>query len=275
VRLLHRGAETAVARAAAAAGTVAVISTDSHQPYPEIAAAAPGATWFQLYAYRSAADVDRTVAMAEEAGAGALVVTVDGTWPARRISTRRSGFTPPAWVDFGTLRHLGIHAGALPAGARLDRLPVTAADLARLRARTALPLVVKGVLHPADARRCVDLGADGIVVSNHGGRQLDGVVPSIAALPAVVDAVGTEVTVMVDGGIRSGVDVVRALALGARAVCLGRPYLWGLAAGGEAGVAGVLALVGEELRDALRQLGLSSVGAVTGDCLFPADGGRS
>jgi 4-hydroxymandelate oxidase len=271
VRLLHPDAESGVARAAAAAGTIAMISTDSHEPYPAVAAAARGATWFQLYAYRSLDDVARTVGMAEEAGAGALVVTVDGTWAAQRVSARRAGFALPGEVDFGTLAQLGIHAGHPPPSARLDRLPLTWDDLAWLRGRTALPLVVKGVLHPADARACADAGVDGVVVSNHGGRQLDGVVPGIVALPAVVDAVGTDTTVLFDGGIRSGIDVVRALALGARAVCLGRPYLWGLALAGERGVGSVLNLVADELRDALRQLGLASVGAITGDCLFPVD----
>jgi 4-hydroxymandelate oxidase len=268
-RLVHRDAESAVARAAADVGTVAVISADSHEPYPAVAAGAPGATWFQLYAYRSPADVDRTVDLAVASGAGAIVVTVDAAYPARRISARRAGFAPPDWIDFGTLRQLGLFDGGMPAGARLDRLRLGWDDLRRLRERTPVPLVVKGVLHPDDARRCRDLGADGIIVSNHGGRQLDGVMPGIRALPAVVAATEGHVPVLVDGGIRSGVDVVRALALGATAVCLGRPYLWGLALGGRSGVAGVLAVVHDELRDALRQLGLPSVAAITADCLAP------
>jgi 4-hydroxymandelate oxidase len=278
VRLLHRDAETAVARAAAGAGVVSVVSTDSHEPYPDVAdAVAPGSTWFQLYAYRSRADTERTVDMAIAAGAGALVVTVDASFAARRVTARRAGFVPPDHVDFGTLRLLGLFDGALPPGARLDRLPVTWDDLAWLRERCTIPLVVKGILHPDDARACVDLGADAIIVSNHGGRQLDGAVPGVRALPAVADAVAraagdraaTGCAVLVDGGIRSGVDVVRALALGARAVCLGRPYLWGLALGGQAGVAAVLDLVEGELRDALRQLGLASVADISPDCLAP------
>jgi 4-hydroxymandelate oxidase len=269
VRLLHRDAETAVARAAASAGTVAVISTDSHQPYPDVADAAPGATWFQLYAYGDRAAVDRTVEMAVDAGAGALVVTVDAAHAARRVSARRAGFATPDWVDFGTLRLLGLHGGTVPASGRLDRLVLGWDDLRRIRARTALPLVVKGVLHPDDARTAVDLGAGAVVVSNHGGRQLDGVVPAVRALPAVADAVDGRAAVLVDGAVRTGVDVVRALALGADAVLLGRAYLWGLAVGGGDGVAGVLGVVADELRDALRQLGLPGTGSVTADCLAP------
>ena len=113
-------------------------------------------------------------------------------------------------------------------------------DIHRIRAGTSLPLLIKGVLNPADARRCVEAGADGVIVSNHGGRQLDGVVPTVVALEQIAQEIGADCTVLVDGGIRSGVDVVKALALGADAVCIGRPYLWGLSSAGDAGVVAVL-----------------------------------
>ena len=140
-------------------------------------------------------------------------------------------------------------------------------DIAWIRERCELPLLIKGVLHPADARRCADAGADGVVVSNHGGRQLDGVVPTLVALEQIAPVVRDECTVLVDGGVRSGVDVVKALALGAHAACIGRPYLWGLSVAGDAGVEYVLALLRRELEDALLQLGVNSVAEVGPDAV--------
>jgi 4-hydroxymandelate oxidase len=160
-------------------------------------------------------------------------------------------------VDFGTLRSLSILAGSAPEDARLDRLPLTWSDLEWIRERTTLPLVIKGILDPKDARRCVDLGVDGIIVSNHGGRQLDSATPSLFALRHISDEIGQDCLLLIDGGIRSGVDVVKALAFGAKAICLGRPYLWGLAIAGAPGVESVLRLLRLELEDALLQIGAS------------------
>ncbi|WP_431045565.1 alpha-hydroxy acid oxidase [Streptomyces sp. P1-3] len=258
-RLLHPDAELATARAAQEAGTVSIVSSDSHYPFREIAGSVKDGCWFQLYAYEGRACIAETLAMAETAGARALVLTVDAHYPARRVAAARSGFRTPSDVEFGTLRELGILEGPIPASARIERYPVTWDDLAWIRERTAVPLVVKGVLRAADARRCVDLGADGIVVSNHGGRQLDDVVSSLAALEGVVAEVGRDCAVLVDGGVRSGTDVIKALASGADAVCVGRPYLWGLGLAGQAGVAAVLTLLRQELDDALRQLGAAGV----------------
>jgi 4-hydroxymandelate oxidase len=264
---LHADAELATARAAVEAGTVSIVSTDSHYPFPAVAAVAGKNCWFQLYPYRTQADVEAMIDMVLDAGAAALVVTVDARFPARRISARRAGFRTPPHVDFGTLRLLGILAGDVPADARLERLPLTWDDLARIRRRVKVPLLVKGVLHPADARRCCELGADGVIVSNHGGRQLDGVVPSLVALEEVAGEVRDHCAVLFDGGIRSGVDVVKALALGAHAVCIGRPYLWGLSIGGEAGVKAVLTLLQREVEDTLLQLGLAAVSDIRPDCV--------
>ncbi|HEX3778653.1 MAG TPA: alpha-hydroxy acid oxidase [Pseudonocardiaceae bacterium] len=259
-RLVHADAELATARAAASRGGVSIVSTDSHFPYSEIADAAPGRTWFQLFAYRSRADVEATLEFAESCGTSAIVVTVDASFAARRLSTQRAGYRLPAGVDYGTLRTLGILRGAPPSCGRLDKLPVTWDDLRWIRGRTNLPLLVKGVLRPVDARRCVDLGVDATIVSNHGGRQLDGVIPSLFALESVVDAVPVEHPVLLDGGVRSGVGVAKAVALGARAVCIGRPYLWGLGLAGERGVQRVLDLLKAEFADAMLQLGISTVG---------------
>ncbi|MFF7357317.1 MULTISPECIES: alpha-hydroxy acid oxidase [Streptomyces] len=258
-RLVHPDAELATARAAAGHGLLSLVSTDSHYPYAEITEAAPGRTWFQLFAYRSRRDVEATLEYAETCGASAIVVTVDASFAARRLTTRRAGYRLPGTVDYGTLRTLGILQGAPPAGGRHDKLPLTFADLEWIRGRTRLPLLVKGVLRPLDAKRCLDLGTDATIVSNHGGRQLDGVVPALFALRAVVESVPQDHPVLLDGGVRSGTDLAKAIALGARAVCIGRPYLWGLGLGGRHGVERVLDILHAEFSDALLQLGITTV----------------
>jgi 4-hydroxymandelate oxidase len=264
-RLLDEGAELATAQAAAEGGVCSIVSSDSHHPFEAIAPTAPGRCWFQLYAYDCRDTVAATIAMAEDAGATAIVVTVDAAYAARRIAAERAGFRTPAHVDFGTLRALGVLDGAVPAHGRLGRLPLTWDDLGWIRERTSVPMLVKGIVRAGDARRCVECGADGVIVSNHGGRQLDGALPSLVALPEVAAEVGGEAATLVDGGVRSGVDVVKALALGADAICIGRPYLWGLALDGEAGVSAVLALLRREVTDTLLQLGVDGVGDVASD----------
>lgn len=266
-RLLHEGAELATARAALAAGTIPIVSTDSHYPFTSVSEASNRTSWFQLYPYRSRADVIATIDMAIEAGATVIVLTVDASYPARRISAKRSGFRTPDYVDFGILRSLGILEGNIPADGRMERMPLTWDDMKWIRSRTPVPLVIKGILHREDARRCVTLGADGVIVSNHGGRQLDSVLPSIVALEEIVDEVGNDCVVLVDGGIRSGLDVIKALALGAKAVCIGRPYLWGLSLDGEEGIRAVLQILRSEIEDTLCQLGLESISQVGSDCL--------
>ncbi|MFE2294414.1 alpha-hydroxy acid oxidase [Streptomyces sp. NPDC059452] len=264
-RLLHEDAEIATARAAESAGTVSIVSTDSHHVFADVTGSVGSDSWFQLYAYRSRDDVAATIALAEEAGATALVVTVDASYAARRISTRRAGFRTPAHVDFGNLRSLGVLTGEIPEGARIDRLPLTWDDLEWIRSRTNLPIVVKGVLRAEDAERCVGLGVEGVIVSNHGGRQLDGAVPSLIALEQVAAAISDRALVLLDGGVRSGVHVVKALALGADAVCIGRPYLWGLGLAGQQGVEAVLDLLRSEIEDTLLQLGADSVADIDAD----------
>jgi 4-hydroxymandelate oxidase len=270
LRLFHPDAEVAITAAAATAGTVAIVSTDSHHPLSAVNSAGAGHWWFQLYTYRSnrsKRDTEATIAFAEESGATALVVTVDANHPARRIEAQRSGFRTPPHVDFGTLRTLGILTGEVPADTRLPRRGLDWHDLAHIRGRTSLPIVVKGVLHPADARLCAEAGVEGIVVSNHGGRQLDAAMPSLLALREIAAAAPADQAILFDGGIRSGLDVIVALALGAHAVCVGRPYVWGLALAGQAGVEAVLALLRSELDDGLRQLGVAAINQLTCDYL--------
>jgi isopentenyl diphosphate isomerase/L-lactate dehydrogenase-like FMN-dependent dehydrogenase len=237
--------ETATARAAAATDTLFCLSTLSTTGLLELATRAPETRrWFQLYVFKDRGITREMVAAAVEHAYEALVLTVDLPVFGIRERDMRSGFV----LD---------EASAIPnvgaAGARgtlslqdLGELfdpSLTWDDVGRFAADSGLPVLVKGVLTPEDARRAVDSGAAGIVVSNHGGRQLDTVLSGADALPAVVDEAGDEVDVLVDGGIRRGTDVVKALALGARAVMIGRPVLWGLAVGGEEGVRRVLELL--------------------------------
>lgn len=245
-RLLHPDGERATARAAAAEGAVLVTGTAATTAVGDVVAAAreaapDPAVWFQLYLHPRPEVTEALVRRAEKAGCRALVVTADSPVFGRRARDVRNGFTdlPPGYAA-ENMRDL---PGAPPGG--LTDIPLSAAvgwrDLAAVLRTTSLPVLVKGVLHPDDARLAVEHGAAGVVVSNHGGRQCDAVPAAVDCLPAVVDAVAGRVPVLLDGGVRRGSDVAVALALGAAAVGVGRPVLWGLAAAGEAGVRRVLA----------------------------------
>lgn len=269
-RLFHQHAELEVAQGAAGMGAVTIVSTDSHFAFHEIVAASAGDCWFQLYCYGSRENVAKTIDYAAKSGAKAIVITVDADFSARRIAAKRAQFQVPQGVDFGTLRTLGLFDGPLPCEARLERLHLIWDDLAWIRRRTSLPLLLKGILRPADAARSLELGVDGLIVSNHGGRQLDGEVPAIVALQWVAETIGGRAPILFDGGIRSGVDVVRALGLGATAVCIGRPYLWGLAALGAEGVELALQILKDETADAMQQLGLRSMEELDSSYVYPA-----
>ncbi|HET6989632.1 MAG TPA: alpha-hydroxy acid oxidase [Kribbella sp.] len=264
-RLVHPEGELLLAAAAATAGIPYVISTLSSVPLEKIAAVTP--SWFQLYWLRDRGLVRALVERATAAGCGALMVTVDVPVMGRRLRDVRNSFALPPEVvaanivDMATETHTavpGLSAVAAHTASAFDPA-VGWSDLQWLRSSSELPLVVKGILDPRDARRAADLGADGVVVSNHGGRQLDGAPASIDALSPVVDAVGNHCSVLLDGGIRGGIDVVKALALGASAVLIGRPLLWALAV--EA-VDEALTLLRQELRDAMLLSGCSDLAAV-------------
>jgi 4-hydroxymandelate oxidase len=260
--VVHPDGELAVATAAARAGVPFTAATLSSQPLPTLAVAR-GSLLFQLFWLRDRARTKKLIRLAEECGARALVLTVDVPFMGRRLRDLRNGFTIPAHArpvhlnpaDRGDGLGVGAHAAAV-----IDPT-VSWAAVEWIRRRTRLPLVLKGVLDPADAHRAVELGVDGLVVSNHGGRQLDGAVPSVVALPAVRDAVGGRCELLLDSGVRSGTDVLRALALGASGVLLGRPVLWGLAAGGERGVTEVLDLLRTELEQSMALAGAPDVAA--------------
>ncbi len=269
-RLLHDDGEIGAARAAAAAGTVYCLSTRATTDLAAVAAGASGPLWFQLYVAGDRERSARVLARAAEHGYRAVLLTVDMPVPGRREGELRHAATSlPDGVALAS--HLGPDLA-------VERKPVggwdatlTWADVAWAQAAGGLPVLVKGVLTAEDADAAVAAGADGIVVSNHGGRQLDGCLPTAVALPEVAAAVRGRVPVLVDGGIRDGGDVLRALALGADAVLVGRPYGWGLATGGEAGVRAVLRALNEDLRRAMALAGCPALADITADRVRRAD----
>ena len=265
-RMAHPEGEVATARGAAAAGTIMCLSTIANATIEEVAAAAPDAPrWFQLYWGPDRGAVSDLVTRAEAAGFRAIVLTVDLPVLGRRERDLRTGFEIPPEVPVPVFSALAETTGAISPAAihwSVDN-SLTWKDLEWLRSLTPLPLAVKGVLTAEDATLAVEAGAQAVVVSNHGGRQLDGVAASLDALPEVVDAVGGRAEVLVDGGIRRGTDVVKALALGARAALAGRAPLYGLAVDGADGVERVLGLLRAEIELALALCGCASPADVT------------
>jgi isopentenyl diphosphate isomerase/L-lactate dehydrogenase-like FMN-dependent dehydrogenase len=264
-RLAHPDGEPAMSRAAAAAGTIMCLSTLATATPGEVAAVAPDAPrWLQLYVYRDRGVARDLVGQAVEHGYGAIALTVDLPAIGRRERDLRTGFAAPV-SDVPSLVAAGVASvfGASGTTEPLFDATLSWRDLEEIRSYSKLPLVVKGVLTAEDARFAAEHGAAAVVVSNHGGRQLDGVQATIDALAGVVEAVGDRIEVLLDGGVRRGVDVVQALALGARGVLAGRAPIWGLAAGGAAGAQRVLELLREEIELALVLCGCSSPGEVT------------
>lgn len=267
-RLAVEEGEAATARGAAAAGALMVLSTLATVSLEDVAEAAPGAPrWFQLYIRRDRGWSAELVQRAEAAGYRAIVLTVDLPVLGHR---RRDDRHPPGLPEGLELVHFRGRTSTdgqwLAATARTDLdSSLTFDDIGWVAEHTTLPVVVKGVLRDDDAAACVDAGAKAVVVSNHGGRQLDTAVSGAAALSEVVEAVGDRVEVYVDGGVRSGTDVVKALALGARAVLVGRPVLWALATGGEDGVAALLEHLVAETAHAMALCGAAQPTDLTPD----------
>ena len=277
-RLAHPDGELAMAYAAAALGAGVVLSTQASASLESIAEAVRpdpgrGPLWFQLYLQHDRGFTQALVARAEAAGYEALVLTVDAPTSGARDRERRAGFRLPPGV--GHVNLAGLQPPPAPPlgpgqSALFDRLLHHAPswdDVAWLQSITRLPIVLKGVLHPADARQAISLGAAGLIVSNHGGRTLDTAPATAHALPRVVQAVQGEVPVLVDGGIRRGTDVLKAIALGASAVLVGRPAVWGLANAGAAGVAHVLRLLRDELEIAMALTGCATLADASPDLL--------
>jgi isopentenyl diphosphate isomerase/L-lactate dehydrogenase-like FMN-dependent dehydrogenase len=261
-RMAHPEGERGVAAGAAAAGTVMCLSTLSTTRPAEVAAAAPdGRHWFQLYAFKDAGVTRALMEEAIDAGFEAVVVTADAPPGGNRERDRRNGFTLPKELGTPSLSAAvgGDRALSIEDTFALMNHALTWADVEDLASECSVPVLVKGVLTPEDAELALEHGAAGVVVSNHGGRQLDRSLATADALPEIAEALEGRATLLVDGGIRRGVDVATALALGADAVLVGRPALWGLAAGGSEGVAHVLGLLREEVELALGLLGCTGV----------------
>lgn len=254
--MAHPEGECMTAQGAGAAGTLMVAATDATRTIEEIAQAASGPLWFQLYLYPTREIAARLVRRAEEAGCKAIVLTVDLPALGKRERDRRNGITipPPPFVEANFVgTEVKGHAWR----------PITWDDVDWLRSITSLPVLLKGILTAEDALLALEHGVAGILVSNHGGRQLDSCVTSIEALPEVVEAVAGRCEVYMDGGIRRGTDILKALALGARAVLVGRPVLWGLAVNGTQGVQHVLELLRAELELAMKLSGCPSLASIT------------
>ncbi|MBL8376400.1 MAG: alpha-hydroxy-acid oxidizing protein [Burkholderiales bacterium] len=282
--------EIAAARAAAAAGTVYCMSHGSVCSIEDLAAAHEGPRWMQVFIYRDRGFTRELTTRAQAAGFQALVLTIDNQLLGKRERDLVNGFAipprfgPRQWLDyaraaswwwamrselprltFGNYVRAGSSESVAGLAGRMAAMLDPAMnwdDVAALREAWRGPLLLKGVMHVHEARRALALGVDGVIVSNHGGRQLDGAQASLRALPAILDASGGQLTVLVDGGIRRGGDAAKALALGASAVLIGRPQLWGLAVAGEAGVAHVLELLRAELDRTMGLVGASDIGAL-------------
>ncbi len=280
--------EAHAAQAAAAAGTVYTMSHASTVSIETLAKEVDGRLWMQVFFYRDRGLTKAFVERAHAAGYRALIVTTDNQMPGWRERDLRNGFTVPLRLTPGNVIDMALHAGWLARMAQTPRftfanyppelggnvLSVAARigallhtdigwkDIEWLRSLWDRPLLIKGILHPEEARQAAAIGVDGIVVSNHGGRQLDAVPASLEALPGVLDAVGTKIPVLLDGGVRRGADVLKALALGARACLIGRPHLWGLASAGRDGVALALDIYRREIDRVMGLCGWSRLSEV-------------
>ena len=268
-RLFHPDGEVAVAKAAAAAGTVMCVSTMANTSVEEIAIEAPAADlWYQIYPRTDRGHRRELLQRAEDSGCTAIVLTVDVQSLGLRERDLRNGFRLAPTMPMPNLHRDGEHPGTLADIASALEPALSWDDLDELRSWTRLPLLVKGILDPRDAVLAAEHGCAGVIVSNHGGRQLEGTVAPIDALPRIAEAVGDRLELYLDSGVRRGVDVLAALALGARAVLLGRPAMYGLAVDGEAGVVAVLELLRTELRNSMHLAGVASAADVPGDIIW-------
>ncbi|MEP6495091.1 MAG: alpha-hydroxy acid oxidase [bacterium] len=276
--LCHLEAEEATARATSAEDTIFCASTVSNRSLEMIAKASGGPRWFQLYVYRDRAITRDLVDRAAAAGYTALCLTVDTPIAGNRERDRRNSLRMPAHLELGNfpLSHTDQHHHGSGKGSSLAQYiaaqwdpSLTWADVDWLRSISPMPVIIKGILDPRDAVRSLEHGAEAVIVSNHGGRQLDSVPAPITMLAPIVDAVDGRAEVLLDGGVRRGTDVLKALAFGARAVLVGRPILWGLTLDGEAGVRAVLQHLRAELDLAMALSGCATLGDITRDLIWP------
>ena len=263
----HPEGELATARAAGAMGTVMVLSSGSTYTMEEVAEAATGPIWFQQYLFQDRGLTRLMAQRAQEAGYSALCITLDSSIRAKRERNIRNNYTGQPSPNYAGIVDMAEYRWDLSSDAprgvnELINRAATWSELDWLAANTPLPLLVKGIMTGEDARLCAEHGVKALIVSNHGARQLDTTFSTIEVLPEVVAAVDGQVEVYMDGGIRRGTDVLKALALGARAVLIGRPLFWGLAADGEAGVRAVLEMLQDELDIAMGMCGRSTIDSI-------------
>ncbi len=274
-RLAHPEGEIATARAASAAGTIMTLSTLSNSAVEEVAQAANGSLWFQLYVYKDRGATKDLVQRVEAAGCKALMLTVDAPLLGRRERDVRNRFQLPPGLSVKNMTAAGMHevagdetdSGLAAYVSKLINPGMTRRDVEWLKSITRLPILIKGILRADDALKAIDSGVAGIVISNHGGRQLDTAPATIEALPKIAEAVNDRIEILIDGGIRRGIDVLKAIALGAKAVLIGRPILWGLAVDGEQGVSRVLNLLRAEFDLAMALCGCRSIADISSDLL--------
>lgn len=262
--MAHPEGECATMHAAGKSGTVMVVSTFATRRLEEIASNALVSPWFQVYVYHDIELTGALVHRAQAAGYRAIVLTVDTPRLGKRERDRRNGFILPKNLHIANIDPLLIAGEYLP-----EPAVITWESVSWLRSQTSLPIILKGIMTPEDALLALDHGVNGIIVSNHGGRQLDGTVATIDALPHICRAVAGRCEIYVDGGIRRGTDILKALALGARAVLIGRPAIWGLAADGSEGVQKVLEILRDELELTMALAGCPNLEIIDRSLLFP------
>jgi 4-hydroxymandelate oxidase len=256
----HPDGELATYRAAAACGTILAVSANSSTPFEELAKAASGHLWVQLYPFRDREMTKDWLARAKEAAYEAICVTLDSQWPPKRERNIRNNYRRVRGVNYPK----ASTDAPRPAGRAGEGSDPAATwkDLEWIKSATDLPVVAKGIMTGEDAELCAEVGADAIIVSNHGGRHLDNTLATIEVLSEAVAAVKGKMEVLLDGGIRRGADVVKAIALGARAVFIGRPLFWGLAVGGEQGVTRVLNILREEIEITMAKCGRPNIASI-------------
>jgi 4-hydroxymandelate oxidase len=265
----HPEGEFATFRAAASCGTIFAVSANASADFTELSKVANGRLWLQLYPFRDQEITKDWLARAKQTGYEAVCVTLDSQWPAKRERNIRNNYENRRGVNYnkGDAEAARTRRGAHPGG---GDPAATWKDLEWIKALAGLPVVAKGIMTGEDVELCVDAGADGVIVSNHGGRHLDNTLATIEVLTEAVAAAKGRTEIYLDGGIRRGADVVKALALGARAVFIGRPLFWGLAVDGENGVVRVLNILREEIEITMAKCGRPTIGSIDGSTIVKA-----
>jgi isopentenyl diphosphate isomerase/L-lactate dehydrogenase-like FMN-dependent dehydrogenase len=273
-RLAHPEGEVAVAKSAHEHNVIMVLSTLSTCSFKEVTAIAKAPSWFQLYIYKDREITKNLVRLAEEFSYQGIVLTVDAPLYGKRVKELRSPLTLPSGFEIKNLQTAGLNLSGVPSlklasylASLLDPA-INWDDITWLRSITSLPIILKGIMHPKDVEVAIEHNINAIIISNHGGRQLDTALSSIETLKLIRDQVEGKVELILDGGIRKGIDILKALALGAKAVMVGRPILWGLAAGGEEGVKRVLNILKSELDLAMALCGFTSISQINREVLF-------